>query len=104
MEESISNLSKHQNRVMHTPFNLHETTALRSFFKKHILPYYELYELVVDRRPKYTIQAELFQPISSKEEASLSAATVIDVETVEVLKPFIGIKPVKEEKKDVKKK
>ena len=74
------------------------------FLKSQILPYYELYEFLLDSNPDFVLNCSEYKPIPIVKEVSMSSGEVVDVESVEILKEFVGERLPKEEKKDPKKK
>ncbi len=69
-----------------------------------ILPSFELYEIVLDDHPYFTLEAKSSELVSVIDEKSLQSGTSVDVEGIVVLSEFLGIRGPKEDKKDVKKK
>ena len=69
-----------------------------------ILPYYQLYEIVLDNNPHFELEAKISSVVKNVEEKSLSSGTSVEVQNIDALKDFIGIRAAKEEKKDPKKK
>lgn len=83
---------------------MQETINLIKFVQNEIMPYYELYELVLDDQPKFSFECQEYQPVPTASEPRIFEGEVCNVENVEVLKDFLGERAPKEEKKDPKKK
>lgn len=61
---------------------------------------------MLDENPVFSFKSELFEPVVNRVETPLLEGSVIEVETVEMLKMYVGerLPPQKLDKKDVKKK
>lgn len=85
-EATIDGLSQRSAKNLTPKFTLADTFAIKEFCKKEIIPYYELYEFVLDFNPEFTLATEVFDPIPSVKEAPIYEGQVVQPETIDVLK------------------
>lgn len=55
-----------------------------------MIPYYELFEFVFDYNPEFDFVSEVYDPVPTAKEFRIFEGQIVQPETIEVLKEFVG--------------
>ena len=60
------------------------------------MPYFELYRIVLDSSPHFVLEVSPSGLVQTMQESSLQSGSAVEVENVEALKEFLGVRAPKE--------